>query len=314
LHPLSGSAAAIIWLVVSLAAIGLSLWLLAVRDWRCYALAAVFPFTRSALDLGTVAPLLLLAIAIAWRWRDELFRPAVAVAAAIALKLFLWPAAVWLVIRRRIGTGAAAVALAAALVVVPWAIIGFAGIGDYPSMLRHLSRQEAAASYSGTAFGVRAHLPYTASLVLSLVAGIALLGGAAWVARDTRRSARDRDVATLTLALAAALVASPIVWVHYFLLLLVPLALTRPRLSWLWLVPFAYYPLGESAWPAGDAGKLTLALITTAVLIGAALIRGAGDVPQPAPAAQPAWNLPRRLRRPSPTLERRELPEAPQPR
>jgi glycosyl transferase family 87 len=286
-----------------------------VRDWRCYALTAVFPFTRSALDLGTVAPLLLLAIAVAWHWRDRLLRPALAVGAAIALKLFLWPAAVWLAIRGRIGTALTSVAVAVALVLLPWAIIGFAGIGDYPSVLRHLSRQEAAASYSGTAFGVRAHLPYAVSLVLSLVVGIALLAAAVWVGRDTRRSPRDRDVATLTLALAAALVASPIVWVHYFLLLLVPLALTRPRLSWLWLVPFAYYPLGESAWPAGDTGKLALALVTTAILIGAALVRGAGDVRQAAPGRQAAWSLPRRLRRPTPALEPRpELPEAPQPR
>jgi len=81
----------------------------------------------------------------------------------------------------------------------------------------------------------------------------------------------------LTLALAAGFAASPIVWMHYFLLLLVPLALARPRLSPLWFVPFVYYPLGESAWPAGDARKLGIALVATLVLLAAPLIRGAGD-------------------------------------
>jgi hypothetical protein len=76
------------------------------------------------------------------------------------------------------------------------------------------------------------------------------------------------------LALAAALAASPIVWMHYFLLLLVPLALARPRLSPLWLVPFAYYPLGETAWPGGDARKLGLALVTTLVLLSVAVVPG----------------------------------------
>jgi hypothetical protein len=114
-------------------------------------------------------------------------------------------------------------------------------------------------------------------VVLSLVVAAALLAGAAWIARDERRTRRDRDVAVLTLTLAAALAASPIVWVHYFLLLLVPLALTRPRLSLLWFVPFAYYPLGETAWPAGDARKLGLALVATALLFVATLCRGAGD-------------------------------------
>ena len=48
---------------------------------------------------------------------------------------------------------------------------------------------------------------------------------------------------------------------------LVPLVLTRPRLSALWFLPLAYYPLGESAWPAGDARKLGLALVVTLVLL-----------------------------------------------
>jgi hypothetical protein len=43
------------------------------------------------------------------------------------------------------------------------------------------------------------------------------------------------------------------------------------------LAPLAYYPLGESAWPAGDARKLGLALVTTLVILGAAVLRGAGD-------------------------------------
>jgi hypothetical protein len=91
-------------------------------------------------------------------------------------------------------------------------------------------------------------------------------------ARDERRAVRDRDVVTLTLVLAAALAASPIVWVHYFLLLLVPLALTRPRLSPLWFVPFAFQPLGEAAWPAGNARNLGLALAATLIVIGAAVV------------------------------------------
>ena len=69
--------------------------------------------------------------------------------------------------------------------------------------------------------------------------------------------------------------ASPIVWIHYFLLLLVPLALTRPRLSPLWLLPFVYYPLGESAWPAGDARKLSIALVATVVLVFVAVVPAA---------------------------------------
>src|SRR5207302_10843254 len=126
------------------------------------------------------------------------------------------------------------------------------------------------------ALAFRAHLPEAVGVALSIAVAVALIAAAVWAARDKGRPRHHRDVAVLTLALAAGLAASPIVWVHYFLLLLVPLALTRPRLSPLWFVPFVYYPLGESAWPAGDARKLGIALVATLVLLAAPLIRGAG--------------------------------------
>src|SRR5207237_4646858 len=139
---------------------------------------------------------------------------------------------------------------------------------------------EASSSYSVVALSVRAHLPQGAGIALSLVIAAVLLAGAAWAARTDRVSFRDREVAVLTLALAAALAASPIVWIHYFLLLLVPVALTQSRLSLVWFVPFAYYRLGEAAWPAGDARKLGLALAATVVLLGFAVAHSIGRRPR----------------------------------
>jgi Glycosyltransferase family 87 len=281
IHPLSAAAATLLWTIVSLGAIVGALWLLGLRDWRCYALAAVFEFTRSAVDLGTVAPLLLLAVAVAWRWRDRIAAPAAAVGVAIALKLFLWPLALWLALTGRVRAAGAAVLATVLLVLVPWAAIGFAGIGSYTGLLRHLSRDEASSSYSIVALSVRAHLPESVGVVLSLLVAAALLIGGGVAARALNVQGRQRDVGLLTIALAAALAASPIVWVHYFLLLLVPLALTEPRLSLLWLVPFAYEPLGEAAWPAGDARKLGLALVSTLVILGGSLYRTLSRGSQP---------------------------------
>ena len=273
LHPLSAGVATLVWILISLAAIAGALWLLGVRDWRCYALTAVYPVTRSAVGLGTVGPLLLLAVAAAWHWRDRILAAGAAVGTAVALKLFLWPLAVWLALTGRLRAALAGIGLALGLALIPWSAIGFDGLRGYPGLLRHLSDDEATSSYSVVALAVRAHLPEAAGYALSLLAAALLLIVAGWIARDERLSRLDRDVAALTLALAAALAASPIVWVHYFLLLLVPLALTRPRLSALWFVPLAYYPLGEHEWPAGDAGKLALALVTTLVLFGVTLGR-----------------------------------------
>ena len=273
LQPLGATAAAVIWTVVSLAAIGLALWWLELRDWRCYALVGVFMFTRSAVNLGTVEALLLLAVAAAWRWRDRLVEPAAAVGLAVVLKLFLWPLAVWLALTRRIRAALVAAVVAVIAAAVSWAAIGFAGVGSYPGILRRLANDESSSSYSVVALGVRAHMPLLAARIVAVLVALALLAAAAWVARDSRRAPRDRDVATFTLCLAAAFAASPIVWVHYFLLLLVPLVLVRPRLSLLWLVPLAYQPLGGTAWPAGDARKLGLALAATLLILGAAVVR-----------------------------------------
>jgi glycosyl transferase family 87/dolichyl-phosphate-mannose-protein mannosyltransferase len=273
LHPLSASAAGFIWTLISLVLVGLALWLLDLRDWRCYALSFVYLPTQSAVDLGTIEPLLLVAIAAAWRWRDAAWPAALSVGSAIVLKLFLWPLAVWLAITRRVRAALLAVGAAVAAALVSWAAIGFAGIGEYPGLLRRLANDESTSSYSVVALGVRAHLPLLAARILAVLVTLALIAAAAWVARDEQRTAQERDIATLAIMLAAALAASPIVWVHYFLLLLVPLALVRPRLSLLWFVPFAFQPLGEAAWPAGDARKLGLALVATLVILGAAVVR-----------------------------------------
>jgi hypothetical protein len=288
LNSVSAHAAMIAWTVLSLCAIALALWLLGLRDWRCYALTAVYPMTRSCVDLGTVGPLLLLAVAAAWRWRTGLVSSAVALGAGIALKLFLWPLLVWHALMRRRRTAVVGVAAAVALVLVPWTATGFDGLSHYPGLLQRLSRHEATSSYSVVALGVRAHFPELVAYVVSAVVAVALLAAPAWIARNKAVGPRDRDVAVITLTLAAALAASPIVWMHYFLLLLVPLVLARPRLSWLWFVPFAYYPLGEAAWPAGDARKLAIALVTTLVILGTALVRPVRNAHRAVGAEAPA--------------------------
>ncbi|MGZ4314362.1 MAG: glycosyltransferase 87 family protein [Gaiellaceae bacterium] len=267
LHPLGAGAATLLWTLLSLAAIGLAVWVLGVRDWRCYALVAVYPVTRSAVDLGTIGPFLLLAVALVWRWRSHVWRAGAAAGLSVALKLFLWPLGVWFALTGRIRAALAAAGFALLFVLLPWASLGFDGLLGYPGLLRHLAHDEATSSYSLVAVGVRLHLPESVATALALLIAAALLFFMASVARGSGRSPRDRDTATFTIMLAVSLAASPIVWVHYLLLLVVPIALTRHRLSLLWFVPFAYAPLGESAWPAGDTVKLGLALVTTTVIL-----------------------------------------------
>jgi hypothetical protein len=54
-------------------------------------------------------------------------------------------------------------------------------------------------------------------------------------------SRRGHDEAAASLAVVVAILASPIVWEYYYVLLFVPLAMLRPRFSVLWLLPLLLY-------------------------------------------------------------------------
>jgi len=247
-----------------------ALALLDVRDWRCYAIALLYPPTLENVEYGAIGPVLALLVALAWRYRDRVGGAAASLGTAVALKVFLWPLVVWLAATRRWSAAVGAAAVAVTLVLGSWAVIGFDGIADYPDLLRRLSDVEAENSYSAYAILVTVGLPSTlARLVVAAVAlGLLLL---AWrVARGV-----DGDRRALTFALAAGVVLTPILWLHYLVLLVVPIALARPRLSALWLVPLALtvFELLDlyRGWPRGDGWALLSVAAVVTVVFAAAL-------------------------------------------
>src|SRR5947209_10157735 len=56
---------------------------------------------------------------------------------------------------------------------------------------------------------------------------------------------RGSDYGAFAVAFAAALLLSPIVWMHYYVLLVVPIAIAQPRLGVLWLAPLLYWASPE---------------------------------------------------------------------
>jgi hypothetical protein len=52
---------------------------------------------------------------------------------------------------------------------------------------------------------------------------------------------RRSDEVTFAAAIVPALIATPILWNHYLVLLLAPIALARPRLAPLWLLPLVLW-------------------------------------------------------------------------
>jgi alpha-1,2-mannosyltransferase len=213
--------------IAGIAAAGFfALRIMGVRDWRCYLVAAgSVPFAISILE-GAISTLLMLGVALAWRGRI----PATASAAELVAKLFVWPLA--FVVAGLHGYRRAGMLLAGACAVAvgSWAIIGFADLRQYPRLLSDLSAAEARNSFSTAGF---AHA-LGASPALGEYAGLAFgLTLAVLAFRAARAGQRD---AAFTLAIVASLVASPIVWVHYFVLVFLPLAARAPRFNALWLV------------------------------------------------------------------------------
>jgi hypothetical protein len=224
--------AAAVYTVLSVAAMFGALWLLDVRDWRCHALVLIsWPFLYGVV-LGAIGPFLVLGIAAAWRWRDRVLAPALAIAAVIAIKIFPWTLAVWLLITRRWRALALCVAAAVVLTFGAWALIGFHGLTAYPRMLSNATYIQ-----EGRADGIA-----TVLLVLgassALAQTVATLAGVALLAVAWRTLARpDGDRRAFGLAIIACLVATPISWDHYMVLLFVPIALVSPRFSRLWTIP-----------------------------------------------------------------------------
>jgi alpha-1,2-mannosyltransferase len=232
------AAAGMIFTLLAIGAVPLALWLLGVRDWRCYGAAIVSAPILHGAVVGAISALLALALAAAWRWRDRPAAVAPLVALLVVSKVFLWPLGLWLLVTRRVRSAFAAAGIAVAAAFAGWAALGFAGLADYPRLLSVLSDLMADKGYSPVALGLSLGAPESASNLLAYVTGAVAV--AACVALARRRS-QEADLASLCAALVAALLLSPIVWTHYLTVLFVPIAVVRKRLSGLWLVPLVLW-------------------------------------------------------------------------
>ncbi len=225
------SVAATIFIGLNIAAVFGALRLVGVRDWRCYALAFCSLATLQSVVMGTFTPLLLIGAALAWRYRDRRYVAASALAALIVVKLFLAPLVVWLWVTGRRAAAVLSVAIAAATTAIAWAVIGFHGFTSYPHLLSAVSQIEQHKGFSLTALAAGAGIGTGVGRWLAIATAGALCL-AAWRLCDTPDGDRKAFAATLVAGLAL----SPIVWLNYFMLLLLPLGLRRPRLSPVWLV------------------------------------------------------------------------------
>jgi hypothetical protein len=271
LAPLPVDAVAVLVALGMLALLFVTLYMLGVRDARCYAAAALWMPAISGVLLANVSIPIALALAVVWRCRDRVWPPAFALGLSVSTKFLLWPMFVWMLATRRFRAVLAAVLVGAAVTLTAWAAIGFDGLTAYPDLLRRLSDIQSERSYSVVGMAATLGLPEAVGRSLAFAVGVALLALCVVFARG------GDDARAFTCAVAATLALSPIVWLHYLVVLLVPMAILRPRFSVLWLMPVL---LWISPKPGYAEGVFTfLPAAAAAVLLIAILARpGRPDV------------------------------------
>lgn len=252
------SAGAADWVValVGLACFMGSLRIVGVRDWRVYGAFALWPQVIGEIRVSHLTPFLCLLLALVWRYRDSGFAPGVALGLAGAIKFFLWPVGIWLAAigRLRELLVAAGVAAASLLLVLP-----FTSLHDYFHVLLELGRTFDQDSYSPFGFLMQLGAPEALARAVMFALGAALL-----IACWRRQS--------FALAVAAALALSPIVWLDYYAVAAIPLAVVRPRLTWIWLAPVATWGLLSAGIGAGNGWGSARVLIVFG-LVFAVIVR-----------------------------------------
>ncbi|MCK9904531.1 hypothetical protein CC117_18360 [Parafrankia colletiae] len=219
---------------------------LARAGWWAFALVLGTSCTITGLQMGTLNALLFCGLVALWRLRDAPVAAGVLAALLVYSKLFLIPVVLWLAVTRRPRAAAIAVAALGVLFAVG-ELYSPVPARTYADMLAVLAREEAPDGLSLTGLLMNTGLGLdVATWAARGVAG-ALLAGCLWYARGARRAAGDGLL--FAGVVAAALVASPIVWSHYLLLLAAP------------LLAIARGPAGITATRGGDPDR-PLALFT----------------------------------------------------
>jgi hypothetical protein len=278
-----------VFVIINIAAALATVWTLGVRDRRVYGVMLVWPVIVEAWQTANLTLVLALGMAWAWRKRDNPVIAGVLVAVMVSLKPFVWPLGLWLLVTRRYRAAAYALISGAAVNLVAWAVLGFDQLHRYNAVVNAVTNVMYRRGYDLAALGL--HLGASHPVAYAVEIAVAGAAGLACVAFGRR----GQEVRALVLCIALMLLATPVLWTHYFALLIIPVALCRPKLGPLWFLPLVLWacPINPAPWQA------ILALSIVAIMIVDCAWRPtftAHDEPEhgapvsgtPAPAAIPA--------------------------
>ena len=219
----------------AIAAAPLALWILEVRDWRVYGAAALWAPVVVGWQSANFTLALVVGIALLWRFRARRVVAAILVACLVSIKPILVPLWLWLVITRRWRAAAIGVAIGIAVNVVSWTALGWHELSRWLNLISLQGKLQDSTGYSLIAFASHLGLGRTVGYALIVGVGCLLVGAALAFARA------GREQSLFGVAVVLTVVISPQADAHYFAMLLVPLALVRPRLSWAWLAPLVLW-------------------------------------------------------------------------
>jgi alpha-1,2-mannosyltransferase len=256
---LSHSVADGIFTAINLLAALLTLRVLNVRDWRLYGLVMMWPAVVVGWQSANLTLLLGLGIACLWRKRDHPLVAGAIVAALISLKPSIWPLGLWLLATRRYRALAYTVACGLAINAVSWAVLGFHQVHGYLQILSAVSSVGSRRGYSVTSFVMHVGGGRGIAYALGIAVALALATACLLVGR------RGDPRSALALCIAVCLLGTPVLHDHYFALLVVPLALFRPQLDGLWLLPLVMWVCPENG---ARPWQILVALSVSAILVG----------------------------------------------
>jgi hypothetical protein len=240
----------------------LSLWLLDVRDWRCYGAAFLSPAVLTSFSIGTLTPLVMLGVATTWRHRNSLSASTFALAVVIAAKLLLWPLLLWLWITTRRRVAASALAVSIMLLLAASIPIGLDQVRAFISVLHQDSLTLGPITYSSAAL-----IPVSSAVFLYLLGTVSAIVAAVAVAGRAKPRMDDRVV--FAVGVTVSLLLNPILHLHYLALLVVVLAVLRPTFGLVWLFPAALWLT-----PQQDSGGGAWRILTALTVIAAVGIWG----------------------------------------
>ena len=252
-----------VFALLNVVALVFSLRVLRVTDYRVFGAALLWVPVMLAWQLANVTLLLGLGIALIWRYRDRPVVSGILLGLLVSLKLFIWPVGLWLVATRRYVACGRVLACVIVVNTAALAVVGFDQISPYLRLVKAVTGIQELNSYNLIALGQLHGMGRTAAYKLQFA--IAGLAAACCFLLGRRR----HDVAAFTVSVALCLLFAPVVHLHYLALLVVPLALARPRLTPAWLfpvammVPIAVFPQHE----------LVIVMATAVAVIAAALSR-----------------------------------------